>query len=85
MQLSQKEKAFSQFFYVFLKSILKFEHFQKKKMTLIADVVAKLRTPKSMVKQISKNSRFREPFHKQHAKANQPLLISERHHIYHIY
>ena len=54
-------------------------------MTLIADVVAKLRTPKSMVKQISKNSRFREPFHKQHAKANQPLFISERHHIYHIY
>ena len=31
MQLSQKEKAFSQFFYVFLKSILKFEHFQKKR------------------------------------------------------
>ena len=57
----------------------------KKKMTLIADVVAKLRTPKSMVKQISKNSRCRGPLDKQHPKAYQPLFKCERHHIYHIY
>ena len=30
MQLSQKQKAFSQFFLTFSKSILDFEHFQKK-------------------------------------------------------
>ena len=29
-QLSQKQKAFSQFFLAFSKSILTFEHFQKK-------------------------------------------------------
>ena len=30
MQLSQKEEIFSQFFFAFLKSTLKFEHFLKK-------------------------------------------------------
>ena len=30
MQLSQKQKTFSQFFCAFLKSSLNFEHFQKK-------------------------------------------------------
>ena len=30
MQLSQKQKTYSQFAFAFLKSILKFEHFQKK-------------------------------------------------------
>ena len=30
MQLSEKQKAFSQFFSSFLKSSLNFEHFQKK-------------------------------------------------------
>ena len=31
MQLSRKQKAFSEFFSAFLKSSLNFEHFQKKK------------------------------------------------------
>ena len=30
MQLSQKQKTYSEFAFAFLKSILKFEHFQKK-------------------------------------------------------
>ena len=30
MQLSQKQKTFSQFFAAFLKSTLNFEHFEKK-------------------------------------------------------
>ena len=30
MQLSQKQKIYSEFVFAFLKSILKFEHFQKK-------------------------------------------------------
>ena len=30
MQLSQKQKTFSEFFFAFLKSSLNFEHFQKK-------------------------------------------------------
>ena len=50
--------------------MLKVEHFQKK-MTLIADVIPKLRTPKNVVKQVSKKSPFRGPFETQHAKGDQ--------------
>ena len=46
-------------------------------MLLIADVFMKLRTPKKVVKQISKKSTFRGPFHKQHAKGYQTLFKSE--------
>ena len=49
MQLPNKEKTFSQFFSSFLKSKLKFEHFQKK-MTLIADIFPELQTPKDVVR-----------------------------------
>ena len=38
MQFSQKQKKFSQFFSVILKSSLDFELFQKKETTHIADV-----------------------------------------------
>ena len=48
--LSQKPKTFSNFFSAFLKSTLNFGHFQKKKMTLIADVFPKLPTPKKVIK-----------------------------------
>ena len=64
MQLSQKEKTFSQLLAPFLKARLNFEHFQKK-MTLIAHVFSKLRTPKNMIKKISKKYRFRGPNEKQ--------------------
>ena len=40
IQLSQKQKTFSESFSAFLKSILNFEHFAKK-MTLIADTFPK--------------------------------------------
>ena len=49
MQLSQKQKIFSQFFSAFLKSRSNFEHI-KKKMTLIANVFPKLQTPKNAVR-----------------------------------
>ena len=49
MQLSGKEKAFSQFFYSVLKSRLNFEHFEKK-MTTIADVFPELQTSKKVVR-----------------------------------
>ena len=68
MQLSRKQKAFSQFFAAVLKSNLNFEHFQKKKMSLIADVFPKLRTPKNMVISMFKMSRFKGSFGKQHGK-----------------
>ena len=40
-------------------------------MTLIADVFPQLRTPKNVVKEISKKSPFRGPFQKQHAEMKQ--------------
>ena len=48
MQLSQKQKTFSQFPFAFLKSILNYKHFPKK-MTLRADVFPEIPTPKNMV------------------------------------
>ena len=47
--LSQKQQTFSQFFALFLKSSLNFEHFQKN-MTLIADVFPKLSSPKKVIR-----------------------------------
>ena len=49
MHLSQKQNIFSEFFSAFFKSILNFEHFQKK-MTLIAYVFLKLPTTKDMLR-----------------------------------
>ena len=83
MQLSQKQKFISQFVSAFLQSTLNFEHFQNM-MTLIADLFVKLRTPKNMVKYVSKMSRFRGPFKKTHGKGDQTLFESEQYHLYHI-
>ena len=47
--LSQKQKAFSQFFSAVLKSTLNFADFQKK-MTLIADVFPKLPSTKKVIR-----------------------------------
>ena len=49
MELSQKQKNFSGFFSAFLKSRSNFELI-KKKMTLIANVFLKLKTPKNAVR-----------------------------------
>ena len=82
-KLSQKQEAFSELFLAFSKSTLNFEHFEKK-MTLIADFFPKLRTPEKGVRYMSKKSRFKGPFDRQHGKRVQTLLISERQHCYHI-
>ena len=55
----------------------------KERMILITDVFPKLRTPKSLVKQISKKSPFRGPLRNQHVRGRK--LKSEPHHLYHIY
>ena len=49
IQLPQKQKTFCQFFFEFLKSMLNFKHFPKKK-TLMADVFPELPAPKIMLK-----------------------------------
>ena len=53
-------------------------------MTFIADLFPKLRTPKDVVRYLSKKSRFKEPFDRQHGKRVRTLLRSEPEHRYHI-
>ena len=53
-------------------------------MTFIADLLAKLRTPKNVVRYLSKKSRFKGLFDRQHGKRVQTLLPSEPEHRYHI-
>ena len=58
-------------------------------MTVIADLFAKLRTPKNVVRYMSKKSRFKGPFdwqhgNWQHGKRVETLLRSESEETYHI-
>ena len=53
-------------------------------MTLIADLFPKLRTPKNVLRYMSKKSPFKTPFDKQYGKRVQTLLRSEPQHRYHI-
>ena len=54
-------------------------------MTVIAEVFPKLRTRKNLVRSMSKKSRFKGSFGKQHGKRAQTLLKFEWKHLYHIY
>ena len=58
--------------------ILNFPYFQKS-MSLIAEIFPNLGSP------MSKKSRFRGPFDKQHGKLARTLLKSVLRHLYHIY
>ena len=53
-------------------------------MSLIADLLPKLRPPKKVVRYMSKKSQFKGPFDRQHSKRVQTLLRSEPQHRYHI-
>ena len=53
-------------------------------MALIVDLFPKLRTPKNVVRYMSKKSRFKGPFDRQHGQRVQTPLRSEPHHRYHI-
>ena len=79
----KNEKLFLNFFLHFsnLHEIL---NICKKKMSFIADLFAKLRTPKNVVRYMSKKSRFKGPFDRQHGKRVQTLLRSWSQHRYHI-
>ena len=85
MQLSMKQKSFSQFFATFLKFTPNFENFWKKDMTLITYVFPKLKTAKDVVRQMSKNLRFRTPFNGQPNRGPKTLLKSAWQHLYHIF
>ena len=53
-------------------------------MTFIADLFAILRTPKNVVRYMSKKSRCKGPFDRQHGKRVQTLLRSGTEDRYHI-
>ena len=57
----------------------------KKKMTLIAEVFPKLRTPKNKVGSMSIKSHYKGSFKKQHGKCAQTLLKFAWQNLYHIY
>ena len=65
MQLSHKQKPLSEFFAPFLKSRLNFKYFLKKDH-LQRFCISELTDLENLVRKMSKNSRFREPFDKQH-------------------
>ena len=54
-------------------------------MTLIADLFPKLRTPENVARYMSKMSRFKGSFDRQHGKLVQTLLRSGTQHSSHIY
>ena len=54
-------------------------------MTLIAYLFPKLRTAEDVARYMSKMSRFKGPFDRQHGKRVQTLLRSGTQHCYHIY
>ena len=56
----------------------------KKKMSFIADLFVKLRTPKNVVRYMSKKSRSKGPFDRKHGKQFQTLLRSGSQNRYHI-
>ena len=53
-------------------------------MTFIADLYAKLCIPKNVARYMSKKSRFKGPFDRQHSKRVQTLLQSKPQHRSHI-
>ena len=77
MHLSHKRKIFYEFFFSFSKLRVNFEDFIKK-MTLTVDVFLNLRSPKYVVREMSKRSPFRGLFEHGHAKRFETLCKSER-------
>ena len=79
----KNKKLFLNFFLDF-RNVHEILNICKQKMTFIADLFAKLRTPKNVVRYMSKKSRFKGPFDRQHGKRVQTLLWSESQYRYHI-
>ena len=65
MELSQKRKIFSQFlFFLHFVSLDSILNIFRKKMSFLADILLNLRTPKYVIREVSKNSRLTGPFNK---------------------
>ena len=75
MQLSQKKKTFSPFFTDFLTSNWNFGRLGKK-YDCHSFCISEVTNSQNVVREMSKNSRLREPVDKQHRKFAQALLKS---------
>ena len=84
MQLSHKQKTFSQFFATFLKSRLNLKHFQKRDDPH-SFCSSEVTYSKNVARKKSKNYSFGRPFDKQHGKRAQALFKSASQHLYHIH
>ena len=84
MQLSQKQKTFSQFFAAFSKSRFNFDHSEKKDDPHTF-FISEITESENMVRKMSKRSRFRKPFGKQHGKHAKAVLKSVSQHLDHIH
>ena len=76
MQLSKKQKKFSEVFFRFLKSILNFKDLPNK-MSLIADVFKEIQASKNMVREKCIKPFFRGVLHRQQGKWFETLEQSE--------
>ena len=83
MQWAQKQKTFSQFSAAFLKFKLNFEYFETKYDTH-RFCISEVADCKNVVKEMSKKSRFRGPFDKQHGKPSKAVLKSALQDLYSI-
>ena len=84
MQLSEKRKLFSQFFFPFLQSTWNFKRFEKM-IIVIANVFPKFQIVKNLVTPLSKKCSFRTRFDSQLVKASQILAKSRWEQIYHVF
>ena len=84
MQVSQKIKVFHNFLLHF-QNLVSILNIFKKKMTLIAYLFVRLPPAKNVVRYISKKSRFRLTFEKEHGNRVSTLFKFERQSLYHIY
>ena len=84
MQLSQKQKTFSQFFAAFLKFSLNFKYFEKKHDPH-RFFFSEITDSGNLIRKMSKKSRFRETFDKQHGKRAQGQLRAEEEHVYQLH
>ena len=81
MQLSQKQKKFSKFFAAFWIFSWNFEHFNKKDDPH-RFCNFEITDSKNVVREMSKNSRFRGHFDKEHGKCAETLMKSGSVHLY---
>ena len=84
-QIIAKTKSFFTIFYCIFEMCIKFLNIFKKKMTLIADLFPKLRTPENWLDIYPKSPVSKDPLLDNNVKRVQTLFISGEQHCYHIY